>query len=218
MMRAEREVTLAKLLRVRAADGGARLCRVVELTDGEDTWRETLTVFAARLDRVPATGELDTETLALLRREDALSTALAMGLRSLGAGGSSEQHLARKLRAKGVEGYVAREAVAELSSRGYLDETDAAVREAERGLVKLWGDRRILTELRAKGYGDEALQAARVRLRREDGVLRCRRLLQKKHVAVADDPVAAQKLIASLMRYGYTTAEIRTALTAECEE
>ena len=217
-MRADREATSAKLLRVRAADGGARLCLVVEMTDGEDTWREALTVFAARLDRVPTLGELDIETLALLRREDALATALAMGLRSLGAGGSSEQHLARKLRAKGVAGEVAREAVEELSSRGYLDETDAAVREAERGLAKLWGDRRILAELRAKGYGDEALQAARERLRDEDGAARCCRLLQKKHVDVTDDPTATQKLIAALMRYGYTATEIRAALSAECEE
>ncbi len=217
-MKVDREADRARVLRVRAADGGARLCITLELSDAEGAWHETLTVFASRLSRAPQIGEIEKEELSQLRREAALCEALAMGLRSLGAGGGSEEHLARKLRARGVAPQTAKEATRELAQRGYLDEEAAAVREVERALSKLRGNRRILAELRTKGYGEDAMNAARERLSGEDSVARCRRLLQKKRRTVRENEENADKLIASLMRYGYTVSEIRAALRAELED
>ena len=221
MIPTENGAERVEISRVRAADGGAKLVLSVTIAEGGQTRKEELPVFASRFEKAPAAGEIDAETLAFLRREAALCAALEQGLRSLSVGSVSRVSLTRKLRAKGVDKEIAEAAVAELDGRGYLREADGAVREAEKGLAKLWGDRRILADLRGKGYGDEALVAVRERLADEDSVARCRRLLQKKRIPIdraADDRNAANKLIAALMRYGYGADEIRDALRAELEE
>ena len=91
-------------------------------------------------------------------------------------------------------------------------EEEGAVREAERGLAKLWGDRRILADLTAKGYNGGALQYAKARLQAEDSVERCVLLLRKRRVKTPANEVEARKLFAALVRYGYTPAEIKKAL------
>lgn len=199
---------------MRAADGGARLCLTVECADEEGTWREALSLYTARLSKMPVTGEISAEQLAFYRRENAVGEALSLGLRSLSYSTQSEELLVQKLCRKGAERGAAREAVRELSKRGLLVEEDAAVREAERGLSKLWGNKRILAEIRAKGYGEAAFEAARVRLEKEDGVLRCKKLLAKRRMArMPADVKEASRVMAFLVRYGYSAAEIRAAFS-----
>ncbi len=202
----------AKLLSVRAADGGARLLLALEISEEGILKKETLSVFAARFSRLPDLGELDEETLSYLRREAALCEALGMGLRSLAACGGSKTRLQQKLRARGVRADIAGEAVAELALRGYLDEERSAMREIDRALAKLWGDRRILADLRSKGYDEEALRPVLERLAKENGAARCRVLLEKRYAEQMRDPTQVSKVIAALMRYGYTQSEIRAAL------
>lgn len=194
-----------EILSVRAADGGARLILQVESGEG---CRETLSVLTSRMPNVPKKGAIDAEMLLFLRREHALCAALQMGLRSLATGSSSRVQLRQKLCAKGVVSDVAEDAVALLCAKGYLNERESALSAAESDLRKLWGDRRILADLRAKGYGEEALLTVRELLANKDGAARCVRLLQKRRLPIEN----ADKLIAALMRYGYTRTEIRAAL------
>ena len=201
----------SKILHMRAADGGARVFLVVESCVAGEIQKQTLCVFSAHFDRLPAVGVIDGEMLARLRHEHALCAALDTGLRSLSSGGGSRVQLTQKLRARGVDKTVAGEAADELSARGYLQERENALAAAARDLRKLWGDRRILADLRAKGYGDEALGAVREHLAEQDGVARCVALLQKRRIRTVD-AACADKLISSLMRYGYTQREIREAL------
>ena len=198
---------LFEIISMRAADGGARLVLTLENTHAGEKSRETLCVLTSRMHSVPQKGMIDGETAAFLHREHALSAALATGMRSLSVGGGSRLQLRQKLCHKGVAREVAEDAVEELSRKGYLDEQKSALCAAENGLRKLWGDRRILADLRAKGYGDGALLAVQDRLREEDGVARLVRLLQKRRFDIEN----SDKLIAALMRYGYTRTEIRTA-------
>lgn len=197
-----------EVLSVRAADGGARLVLGVESESVGEKSRETLSVLTARLSRMPQKGVIDEETLLLLRREHALCGAISMGLRSLSAGGGSHVQLRQKLCHKGVARDVADDAVTELCEKGYLNERESALAATERDLRKLWGDRRILADLCAKGYGDEALCAVQALLRERDATARLVRLLQKRRF----DTENTDKLIASLLRYGYTRIEIRAAL------
>ena len=197
-----------EILGVRAAEGGARLILQLESELGGEICRESLTVLTSRMKNVPQKGLCDEETLLFLRREHALCAALAMGLRSLASGGYSRLQLRQKLSLKGVARDVAQDAVQVLCEKGYLNERENALAAAECDLRKLWGDRRILADLRAKGYGDEAIFAVRELLESKDGAARCARLLQK-HRFDAENP---DKLIAALMRYGYTRTEIRAAL------
>ncbi len=208
----------AKLLRIRAADSGAVLLLTVEYDGDEDSMHEELCVYAARLSKIPAVGALSDGELELLLREDAMHRAMSVGLQQLASGELSRAELVYKLRRRGISREVAEEAARVLIEKEYLCEQRGAIRETERGLAKLWGDRRILAQLRAKGYGTEGIAAARERLAAEDGVARCRALLQKRRITCPDDPKEMSKLVAALMRYGYVASEIRAALQIELDD
>ena len=202
-----------EILSVRAADSGARLILQLESDLDGEVCRESLTVLTSRMKSVPQKGIVDAETSALLHREHALCAALSIALHSLAAGGCSCLQLRRKLCAKGVARDVAEDAVRSLCETGYVRERESALAAAESDLRKLWGDRRILADLRAKGYDGEALLAVRELLASKDGAARCARLLEKRRFDTSD----TDKLIAALMRYGYARSEIRAALQSTME-
>lgn len=198
---------------VRAAAGGARVQIDAEICENGEKQRQTLSVLVTYLKCLPRVGAISAEGWQVLCRLDALSRAIDVGLRMLSACGCSQRHLAEKLCARGFSRAVAARAAAELAARGYLSEVEGALREAERGIAKLWGNRRILAECRAKGYGDEALEAVQGYLRGEDNARRCRTLLARR-LKNAADVGEIRRAVAFLSRYGYTTDEIRTALRA----
>jgi len=200
---------------LRATDGGARLT-VYVTGRGESGAPDylTLTVLSARLSHLPVVGHVDPETVSVLRQEDDVCRAVSYGLRALSAGDLSAGMLIQKLRVRGISGAAAREAAAELAARGYLDEKRAALREAERGVLKLWGDRRIFSDLSAKGFGQAAMDEAAAYLADEDGGARCAALIRKKRMTLPAEPRGQQKLFAALARYGYSAGEIKAALVA----
>ena len=208
----------ARLLRVRAADNGAVLYFTVEYVGDDGPTHEELCVFSARLDRVPGVGAIDASTLELLLREDAMYRAMRTGMQALSAADCSAQRLVYKLFTKGFARELAQSAVRELARAGYLDERRGALREAERGVTKLWGDRRILGDLRAKGYGTEALSAACDYLAGENAEERCRRLVKKRRIVLPEDRYGREKVIAALLRYGYTPGTVRAVLCVDVEE
>ena len=201
-----------RILEVRAVDGGARLLVKLELQDGEEVERESLSLLCARLSRFPKVGAVSEETVEELRREAAICAAIEAGLRALGAVGASRRHLTEKLRMRGYSHEVAATAVEILAEKGYLKEEEGALREVEKGIAKLWGDRRILADLQAKGYAAGAIKYAAARLHGEDGAARCAQLMRKRRIDIPADEAAARKAVASLMRYGYTVQEIKAAL------
>ena len=217
-MRSELAARDIRLLQIRAADGGAVLCFTVAYNDGEGLCKRPLYAFAARLARLPEVGALDAALYELLCREDEVYRAMTQGLRALSGSDPSAAQLRHKLRAGGFSAEITEEVLEALEARGYIDEVRGALCACERELKKLRGDRRILAELRAKGFGDAGLAAVRERLAGENGAARCRTLLRKKRITAPEDPKELQKLIAALVRYGYTSAEIRTALQIELED
>ena len=197
---------------VRAADGGAHLLIDVEYLQNGEKQREHLALMTARLAHLPETGAITAEVFEKLRHEAEVCSAIGAGLRCLGAGGSSKRRLVEKLRLRGFDFDTASAATEALAEKGYLHEEESAVREAEKGLAKLWGDRRILADLQGKGYHGGALQYAKARLRAEDGVARCAQLIRKRRMARPTDEAEARKLFAALTRYGYSAEEIKKAL------
>jgi SOS response regulatory protein OraA/RecX len=200
------------ILAVRAAVGGARVQIDAECFDGEKKSRQTLSILTAFLGHLPATGEVDADEWRGLCRLAELSAAIDAGMRVLSAAGCSRRRLAEKLRARGFSYAISMRAVEVLAARGYLSESEGALREAERGVKKLWGDRRILADCRAKGYGDEALDAVKAYLNGENSASRCRQMLERRVALPLTDEAEIRRAVALLMRYGYTTGEIRTAL------
>ncbi len=201
-----------RIVRMRASENGARLHIEVESHQEDGKRCEKLTVFVARLARMPRVGEITEEEYLHLAEEAEISAATDMALRSLGACGASQQHLADKLRRRGVRRDVAEAAVAELAARGYLDEVSGALAEVKKDLQKLWGNRRILMDLAAKGYGKEAIEAARECLAEENAIERCEKLIARKRIAAPTDAETARRTVAMLVRQGYTPGECREAL------
>lgn len=200
------------LLRVTAADGGAHLILTVEIATEEGTRQEKLSVLTSRLPAVPKPGTLSPEMFDLYREEAATATAITTGMRILSAGGNSKRALRQKLRQRGIASVAADAATEALADLGYLREEEGAVREAERGMDKLWGNRRILLDLRAKGYGKEAEAAALSRLACEDEVARCTTLITRRRMFPSSGDELS-RTVSALMRYGYAVPEIKKALS-----
>ena len=203
----------AELTRITAREGGASLVFSITVTEGDEARRETLVAFASRIGTLPRLGALTDEELATLLFEDAYTKALKTGLRLLGSASLSKAQLMQKLCSRGIKREMAASVAEELWERGYGNECDGALSVARRDLLKLWGDRRILLDVRAKGYDGEALDAVRRLLQEEDGTARCRRLLKKRYRAALADRDARERLAAALARYGYTSREIVAALS-----
>lgn len=191
-----------------------------ELREGEHCQRESFLIpWGGVADLSLQVGECSEDCYEAVAEYAALEQAVEKGIRSIGYGTVSAGALCRKLTAKGVKPSVAREAVEQLKRRGYLDEGAEAIREAERCVEKLWGRRRIVATLQSKGYPSEVIRAAMESL--EDGGVDfsalCAERIQRKTGGVPTDLGERRKWTASLIRYGFSGAEIREAVRSLSE-
>ena len=158
-------------------------------------------------------GECSTELFDTLEHESKVYEAYRRGICVLGFGSCSQKMLVSKLMSKGYERAIAGEAVCRIVKQGYLCESDSAVREAERGVAKLWGVSRIRAGLASKGYSSDAIDAAMFALE-DSGVdfqKNCVKLIESRYKKIPTDKLEIQKLIASVCRYGYSLGEVKAA-------
>ena len=197
-----------------SARGSEEIAVTFEMREGEYTQRDTLLVpLSLVADLGLRTGECDQSCYDALSRGAELCRAVKKGLSLLGYGSCSARALCRKLTAKGFSREISAEAVRELTEKGYLNDGNGALREAERCVEKLWGKRRIAAALYAKGYDREAVRDALDCLE-EQGVEYadlCAERIRSQVGVVPSEPVAHRKLIASLERYGFSSSDIREA-------
>lgn len=201
-----------RICSLRAADGGARLVMNIEITAETGVEKKVLSPLVARLDALPGVGPISEGELALYLAETTFADALARAYRYLGAADQSPVAMRKKLQAAGVPTGVAGEVLAYLTETGLLDEERGALREAEKCAAKLWGNRRVLAAIRAKGYGGAALAAVAAYLGEQDATARCVRLIEKRRMALPAEEAQAARFAATLMRYGYTGSEIKAAV------
>ena len=202
------------LKRVVKTENEPYLSLYFEFSDGERTQKRVLSFpegryFELKLRR----GEISKELFDQLENESKECAAYRRGVGILAYGANSRRALERKLRQKGFDGESAHSAVEKLNSDGYINETEDAVRLAESCVRKLWGERRILAHLREKGYGSEATEAAKEALSEVDFTANCRKLTEKKYGSLPKEKTDAEKIIAALVRYGYTLSQIKNALS-----
>lgn len=204
-----------------SARGDSEIAVTIEIREGERTQRECFLLSTRMFADLRVTvGECDRETFEAVSDASELYRATKKGLSLLGYGACSEKMLRRKLVSKGISKDIAAAAVRELSAEGYIDERSDAEREAERCVDKLWGRKRISAHLYEKGYSAEAVRAAIYALedRGTDFSQVCADRLRKSVDTLPDDPKSMQKLIASLMRYGFSGNEIKEAVTLFTED
>ena len=137
--------------------------------------------------------------------------AYRRGIRMLEYGAKSKGVVAYRLREKGFSIRVADMAAERLEDDGYINETEDAIRVAELCIRRLWGSKKIMAHLFCIGYRGEALNAAEDMLGTVDFSEVCARYIEKKYGTFPRDKKEAEKVVAALMRYGYTASEIKSA-------
>lgn len=186
-----------------------------EMRDGD--MRDTskfLISDAAYIELSLSKGQSSSSVYDAVEREAQIYAAYKKALYMLGFSSSSRSALRKKLIAKGYESEFLDIALDRLEANGLLCEADSALREGEKCLSKLWGAERIRAHLKEKGYSEESVNS--VFFAFEDMEVdfdeNCAALLEKKYSRIPTDKKEMQKLIASLMRYGYTFSQIKCAL------
>ena len=197
-----------------SARGADEIAVTFGISQGEMSDRESFLLSAkAYADLGISLGECDTECYDRVAEAAEIYRAVKKGLSLLSFSRCSKKALVRKLVSKGFLKERATHAADELLQGGYIDEYADALREAELGVSKLWGENRIRASLYEKGYPEEAISAAMYSLE-DNGVdfsEICAQRLERTTAAIPDDPKEKQKLVASLMRYGFSTSQIRDA-------
>ena len=183
--------------------GKDALSLTVAFEDGETS---VLTIPASLYERLgsPGTGaRLSDTATAELSHESEYLLACRHALRILEYGDNNARTLRDKLARKGISREVAREAVERMVALGYIREGEQARRLAV-GFARrnLWGERKIVSALTAKGYSRADAETA-VRTAVDEGEIdfaEIKRSLVKRCKARGMED---EKIRATLWRYGF---------------
>ena len=175
----------------------------------ESGGREQYLILAEDYEKI-ATLLADDGSAGLLKQAGERYSALRAARSLLGYSSNTLAGLTRKLRAKGFSKEAAEFAVARIELEGEVDEASDASREAELLLRRGWGRGRILSRLREKGYGRDALEAAAGILDRVDFESRLVAVIKKKwgDAGLPAEPAERKKAVGALCRLGYSLSEI----------
>ncbi len=129
----------------------------------------------------------------------------------------SSAELAKKLEAKGFGEEEIKEAVAEISRRGYIDDESYAVRLAEKLSAQGKGLLRIESELRKKGVDEKTLETALERLKEDSYPTEYEKALILAEKALPEGPErpdekALARLARKLSSAGYSSSVIYRVL------
>lgn len=201
------------IVAIRAHGASDEVAVVFEICGDGETQKETMILSAVDFaDLRLAKGEVSEECFDAVLEVSKRYAARRRAMYILSYGGCSESRLAQKLRAKGIEAAIAKSVASELAEEGYLNEQGDAQREAERNAAKLWGERRIVADLRAKGYASDAIRDAMDALCEQiDFSELCACRIKRFFGEISEDPAERKRQIASLERAGFSFSQIREA-------
>lgn len=174
---------MAILQYIKTREGSRRV--TLGLSDGDERFELSVCYELYGELGAPARGEeLDGEALASLREEDTRYRALRHALYLLSFADNSRARLLQKLRAKGYAAEAARYAVDEAVRLGYIKEHEQLRRKITvLANDRLYGARRIVSTLAARGYRAADVREVLTALRAEreiDFSENFRRLCEKK--------------------------------------
>lgn len=162
--------------------------------------------------------ELDADAADALMKRSTADEALKRALRFLDYSDMSEKKMRSKLTHAGFSEQVAAETAERLREMGYLNDLRYAERYAENvANGRLYGPRRIIEELYARGIDRETAQAA-VDALDVDFAESVKKLARGRLRRDLSDPAEVKKLIAALMRCGHGYETIKTALAEMTED
>lgn len=203
-----------EVISVSAVSEGAEMIISVSISDGEGrAERRKFLLFTEQylelgIHKGSVIGE---ETFDKIEGLSKSCRAIRKGADLLSYSASSKMRLAQRLRAKGIDKENAVGAAEHLEKIGLINEELDIERQVDSCLKKLWGKRRIFRELCAKGYDRSLVESEINKIDDEILVQNCVECFKRKHKILPDDPEVRKKIVASLVRYGYTFSEIKEA-------
>ena len=162
----------------------------------------------------------DEEKADAVKEAAALTEAVSKALDVLSYSGLSRRALVDKLRLKYKIDRGAAEAAADyVVRRGYLDEDAQASRIAESAVrSKLWGRRRVVAGLYAKGYPKECAERAANSVGERAYAAALSKLTDKKAKSLPKTPEEVRKLVSALIRMGHDPSAVKEAVVKKSEE
>lgn len=156
--------------------------------------------------------EISPEQLSQLVQQSNSRSTRERALSLLARRDYSSARLQEKLAASG-DPESARRAVGRMAELGLVDDTRYACGlAADLYHLKEMAPRRIAYELRQKGLGDEAVQAALQQFDPDENEERASRLLRRRYGAVLGQEAGRRRAFAALQRLGYSGEEARRAM------
>lgn len=157
-------------------------------------------------------GGIDEEVLPELEYYAEVARAYGSACASFAYTYASYAVLFQKLLQKGFAKDVAEDAIESVKLRGFVNEEEIAIRRSQVLAEKHWGRARIVMKLREEGFDGAAMYAVSCQLDGFDFVDSCAALIKKKYKSVPPDGHKKELMYASLMRMGFSSAEIRDAM------
>lgn len=204
-----------KITSISALSEGAEVILSLSIEDGSgNSEKRRLLLFTEQYLELGLKkgSEIDMERFDELERLSRTCKAIKKGRDLLSYSASSRARLTSRLRSKGIDAESAREASEHLAHIGLIDEGADVERSVQKCLKKLWGRKRIVSDLCAKGYPRDIVLSEVAMISEDELISNCASLIQKKYGKAPNTPDERKKMIASLIRYGYSFAQITQAL------
>ena len=122
--------------------------------------------------------------------------------------------LVYKLVKKGFKRPLAIQVADYMKEKGYIDEREQLISySTQLAEKKHYGRERILAEVMKHGFSRDYVEAILMEsLKEVDFVENCAYLIRRKYGSVPKDIAEFKKMIASLVRYGYSITEVKLAV------
>ena len=201
-----------ELISVLAQNEGKEVQLEVELRQGENSDRRIFKMPRSIFESFGISeGEITREDMTDIMDADERYKALKRAFDIVAYGRNSRKVLEDKLRHRGFSPEISRDIAEYMKNHGYIDEDEDAVREVDLCVRKLWGSKRILMHLHQKGYDSETISAAKKHMETINFVDVCVKLVRDKYKTLPKDDAERQKVIAALIRHGFSMSEIKEA-------
>lgn len=203
---------IIELLSILVQNEGKEVQLEVELRKGENSDRRIFRMPRSIFESFGISeGEISRENMTDIMDADERYKALKRAFDIIAYGRNSRKVLEEKLRHRGFSPEISRDIAEYMKNHGYIDEDEDAEREVDLCVRKLWGSKRILMHLHQKGYDSEIISAAKKYMETINFVDVCVKLVRDKYRTLPKDDAERQKVIAALIRHGFSMSEIKEA-------
>ena len=154
------------------------------------------------------------EELQALKADMQFYSAVRRAYDILSYGENTKNQLVYKLVKKGFKRPLAVQVAEYMKEKGYIDEREQLISYSQQlATKKYYGRERVLAEVIKHGFARDYVEAILMEsLKEVDFVENCAYLIRRKYGSIPTDINEFKKMIASLVRYGYSISEVKLAV------